>query len=203
MDDDVNGRGDLPLYGRQGNVHPHEHHGLQSPQHVPGAVGVAGAEATLMSGGHSLYHVNSLCSSDLPHDDAVRPHPEGSPDKLPDGDLPSSLHVWVSGLQPHQVGYSLDLKLRVVLDGNDPLLRRYELGQGVEKRGLAGTGASADEDIVPGYDQHLQEARRLLAEGSQADQVLHGDLLCGKFPDRHHRPVEGHRIEDHIDSGSI
>src|SRR5699024_9209438 len=151
MDDDIDSGGNLPLYGCQGDIHPHEHHGLQPPQHISGTVGVAGAETSPVSGGHGMYHVDGLRPPYLSHDDAVRPHPEGGPYELPDSDLTGPLHVGIPGLHPHQIGHSLDLELRVVFYRNDSLLPRYELGQGIEERGLSGAGASADKNVVPGY----------------------------------------------------
>ena len=42
VDDQVDRRGDLAADGGQGQVHPHQDHGLQTGQHVLRAVGVAG-----------------------------------------------------------------------------------------------------------------------------------------------------------------
>ena len=156
-----------------------------------------------MSGGHGLYHVNGLCPSDFPHNDPVRPHPERCPDQLADGDLTYSLHIGISRLKSHQVGYALYLQLSVVLDRYDPLPAGNKLRQGIQKGGLSRAGAPADKNIVSGYDQHFQKACCLITDCPHPDQILHGDLLCGEFPYGHHRPVERHRVEDYVDSGAI
>lgn len=109
----------------------------------------------------------------------------------------------VAGLQPHQVVHAADLELSGVLDGDDALIPGDEVGQGIEEGGLAGAGAAADKDVVPGPHQQLQHLGHLRRDGAVGDELLHGHGLLGEAPDGDHRAVEGHRRHHHVDAGAV
>ncbi len=204
MDDDVHRRADLlpdRLQGKPGGAL--EHHGFQAAEHVISRVCVAGGEGAVVTGVHGLEHVQGLRPTDLAHHDAVRPHPQGGLDQVPDGDGPRPIRPSVPGLQADQVVDAADLELRGVLDGDDSLIPGDEVGKSVEEGGLTASRAAADEDVIPGPDEQLQHLRRLRRNGTVGDELLYRHGLLGKTTDGDDGPVEGHGRHDHIDPGAI
>lgn len=59
---------------RQWKVHSHKYHILQPGQHVCRTVGMTGGHASVMPGIHTLQHIDSFRTSNLPYNDAVHPH---------------------------------------------------------------------------------------------------------------------------------
>ena len=60
-----------------------------------------------------------------------------------------------------------DAQLEDLLARDDPLPRGDGRGQAVEQRRLAGLRAAGDEDVEPGRDRRLEEARRLPGERAE------------------------------------
>ena len=94
VDDDVDGGRHLLADRPQRQlVAGHQHHGLEPPEHVLGAVGVTGRQRPVVTGGHRLEHVERLACSALADDDAVGAHVHRVPQQAPDRDLALALQV--------------------------------------------------------------------------------------------------------------
>ena len=106
-----------------------------------------------MAGIHTLQKIDRFFSPHFPDDDPVGPHPQGCPYQRPDGDLVFSLQILSSSFQPHQIGQSPDLQLRIILDHHHSLLDGNIPGQHIQERCLAASCPSADEQIVPCFHQ--------------------------------------------------
>lgn len=156
MHDQVDTGGELGADRRhRQRIAAKEHHGLEARDHVPGGVGVPGGHRPVVAGVHGLQHVEGLRPSYLADDDSVRPHPKTRADQIPYGDRNAPLDVGVSCLQGDQIGDVTDLELRVVLDGDDALAGGDKVRERIQKGGLSGTRAAADEDVVAGGHQVL------------------------------------------------
>ena len=93
-------------------------------------------------------HIHSLFASDLAYNDPVRPHPESGSDQIPYRHRSFALQIRLPSLKPYQVLHTPDLKLRIILYGDDPLSLGDKVGKRIEKCRLSRPGSSADEDIV-------------------------------------------------------
>ena len=95
------------------------------------------------------------------------------------------------------------LKLRGVLDGDDPLLRRDVTRQDVEERRLAAARATADDDVRPRHDTGLQEAESALAAAAEADQVTHVEGTSDEPAYVHQGAVDRNRWDRHVHARSV
>ena len=94
------------------------------------------AHRAFVSGVHRLQHVERLAAATLADDDPVGSHPQGVAHKVANLDRTLALDVGGTGLKPNHVRLP-ELKLGRVLDRDDPLVRRDEAGEDVEKGRLA------------------------------------------------------------------
>src|SRR5690606_18356667 len=78
----------------------------------------------------------------------------------------------------------LQLKLRRVLAGDDPLGRVDEGGQGVEQRRLARARTARDDQVATRRADDAEDARALRTDGAELHQVLHRQLVFLELPDR-------------------
>ena len=108
---------------------------------------------------HRLQHVHGLGASDLTHDDAVGAHTQGVAQELADPDLAGALDVRRARLERDHV-VLLELKLRGVLDRDDPLVSGDVGRHRVQQRRLTGAGTSGDEDVELPLHARGQEVRR-------------------------------------------
>ena len=157
VDDEVDGRGDLLADRPQRQlVAGHEDHRLEAPEHVLGAVGVAGRQRAVVAGRHRLEHVQRLARAALADDDPVGSHVHRVPQQVPDRDLALAFEVGRPRLERDDVVLA-ELELGGVLDRHDPLVVRDERRQDVERRGLAGPGATGHEQVEPRLDARVEE----------------------------------------------
>src|SRR5207247_5807047 len=87
--------------------------------------------------------------------------------------------------------------------GHDPLGVGNERGEDVEGGGLAGAGAAGDEHVEMRLDAGFQETGRLGCDRPEADQILHGEGIAGKLPDRERWPIDRLRRTDGVDPGTV
>lgn len=82
-----------------------------------------------MTGVETLEHIDGFGASYLPHYYPRRTHSQGRSDQITDGNFPAALSIWPACFQPDEVPYTLDLKLCIILDRNDPFIFRDEVGK--------------------------------------------------------------------------
>ena len=111
-----------------------------------------------MAGVHRLEHLVGLGAPHLADDDAVRTHPQGVDQQVAHRDLAGALGAHGPRLQAHDVRL-LHLKLRRVLDGDEPLAVGDLARERVHEGGLAGAGAAADEDVEPRLHPDAEQLR--------------------------------------------
>ena len=69
-----------------------------------------------------LKHIDRFLAPDFPDNDPVRAHPQTGPDQVPDAHGVAAFIIGRAGFQPDQILDALDLKLAIVLDGDNTLL---------------------------------------------------------------------------------
>jgi hypothetical protein len=117
-------------------------------------------------------------------------------------DLALSLDVRRARLEADDVGL-LELELGRVLDRYHPFRERHEAGHDVEQGRLAGAGAARNDDVQATVHDGLQHHGHRLVDRAEPDQVVGLQELDGKPANRHHRPVQRERRDDHVDARSV
>ena len=112
-----------------------------------------------MAGVHGLQQVERLGSADFADDDAFRPHTQAVAHQIAHGDLAFAFEVGRPRFQAHHVRL-LQLQFGGVFAGDDALVVVDELGQTVEQRGLAGTGAAGHQRVDAAAADDLRGSRR-------------------------------------------
>src|SRR5207302_1697692 len=182
---------DLFADGLEGQIGTtHDDHGLDPVDRVLWAVGVHGCHAAVVAGVHRLEHVERFGGAAFADDDPVGPHPQGVDDQVPDGDGAATFHVRAAGFQGDQVALA-ELQLGGIFDGYDALGVRNEVGQHVECRGLARTGAAADHHADPRPNTGANEVRHVVIQRPEIDEVLDLVWHTRKFPDGDARALHG------------
>ena len=122
MDEEVEAARDLladRLHRQLDAGHQDEH--LEPVQRVASRVRVDRRERAVVARVHRLEHVERLGAATLADDDPVGPHAERIANEVADAYLALALDVRRARLQRHDVSL-LELKLRRVLDRDDPLV---------------------------------------------------------------------------------
>ena len=204
MHQNLHSRRNLSADDRNRKFHAaHHYHGNKSLDHIRGTVGMGGPQAPLMSGIQAHKKIRRLRTSHFSHDNSVRPHTQRRPDQIPDRDLPALLHGRIPGLQTNQVGNPPELKLRVILDGDNPLSLRNAPGECIQKRGLSGGCPPADQNRISGLHKVSQKFRRLPGDAARLHKPSHGNRIIRKPSDGKNSPVQRNRGKHHIDAGSV
>src|SRR6185437_8957502 len=112
-------------------------------------------------------------------------------------DLTTPLDVGWSSFEPYDVRL-LQLKLRRVFDRHDTLIARYETGENVEQRRLAGARTARDQDVESRSHHAAQYIRRRLGHSADLQEVVHRQQLDGKTTDRKHGTIQGQRWNDGV-----
>ena len=104
--------------------------------------------------------LTDLRSANLPHDQPVRPHPQGLPDQVGHGDQAVSLDIRRAALEMHHVTMRWT-QLGDILDEHDSLVGRAEGDQPAEQGGLARPGAATHEEgALAGHHGHENRGHR-------------------------------------------
>ncbi|SGO80449.1 Uncharacterised protein [Mycobacterium tuberculosis] len=109
-----------------------------------------------MPGVHGLQHIEGLGSPHFTDNDSVRAHPKGISDQLPNVDLPFSFHVGGAGFHPSHMAVG-NAELSHIFNGDDPLIFRNEVGQGIEQGRLSAPGSAGDNNVQFRFDHTGQE----------------------------------------------
>ncbi len=154
---------------------------------------------SVVAGIHRLQEVECFRSADFADDDAFRTHAEAVPDQFAHRDLTLALDVGRTGFQAHHMRL-LQLKFRGVFAGNDAFVVFDELGETIEQRGLAGTGAAGDQNIGAAAPDDLQDGRAFGRDRAELDQLVEGQLVFLEFSDRQCRAIDCQRWHDGVDA---
>ena len=147
MDDEVDRRCDLLADRPRGQLGAcHQHHGLETGEHVARGVGVHRGERAVVAGVHRLEHVQRLATATLADDDAIGPHSQAVDDQLADVHRAAALDIGRPGLEGDHVLLA-ELELGRVLDGDDALVVGDERAEDVQRGRLSGAGAAAHHHV--------------------------------------------------------
>ena len=124
----------------------HQHHRLEPVQASRGEFACDGRHRAVVARVHRLEHVECLGAADLADDDPVGSHAQGVAHELADRDLALTLDVLRPRLEAEHV-LLMELKLRRVLDRDDPVGFGNRSRKRVQERRLAGAGTARDQDV--------------------------------------------------------
>ena len=85
-----------------------------------------------------------------------------------------------------------------VLDGDQALARRNEIGQHIEQRRLARAGAARDDQIAPQHDALAQKAHHALIGRAEPNQVVGPQPLAPESPDGDGRSLDRQRRDHRV-----
>src|SRR5260370_40811200 len=100
---------------------------------------------------------------------------------MADGSL--ALDIGWPGLQPDDV-FLLKLQFRGVLNGDQALALRNELGEHIQERSLTGARASGDKNADAGPDRRLQNFQHLRGDTVGCQQLPGSQWRRSEPPDR-------------------
>ena len=155
-----------------------------------------------MAGVHRLEHVQRFTATALADDDAIRPHAQGVDHQVANRDAATTFDVRRARLEGHDMILA-KLELRGILDGDDAFVLGDEAAQDVERRRLSRAGATAHHHVQPAANARAQETNHVRGDRSVPDQVVDGEGFLGELSDRHGRPTQRQRRDDHVDTGSV
>ena len=162
LNDDVDGRGDLPANGAVGNVQAaHGDHGFQAAQGVARRVRVNGGQRAVVARVHGLQHVQRFFAANLTDDDAVGAHTQGVDDQLALLNRAFALDVGGARFQAHDV-VLVQLQFRRVFHGDDAFAVGNVGRENVEERGLTGAGAARNQNVEPRFHAAAQQLQHRL-----------------------------------------
>ncbi len=171
-------------------------------ERIPGAVRVRRGQGSVVTRVHRLEHVQGLAATHLTHHDAVRPHTQGVDDQLANAHRALPLDVRGTGLEPDHVPL-LELQLRRVLNGDDPLVAGEEARHDIEQRRLPRRGAPRDDDVEPRLHASAEELDHLLRDAPHANQIIRQVRRRGELADADARTVQGQWRDDDVDAGAV
>src|ERR1017187_1056488 len=200
---DVNGGGDLLPDGRQMHVGiGQRHHQLQTPDGIPGGIGVDRGQGAIVAGIHGLEHVERLFAANLSDDDAVRPHAQAVDQQLPLAHRALPFDIGGAGLEPRHVRL-FELQFGRILDGDDALLGGDEDGKSVEQGRFTRARTARDDDIEPRLDGGFEQAHHSGGKRVLGHQILRHQLVGAETADGQQWPIHGKRGDDGVDARSI
>ena len=161
-----------------------------------------GGERAVVTGVHRLQHIQRLRATTLADDNSVRPHPQRVDDQILNRHAPLAFDVRRTRFEANQVAMR-EPQFRRVLDGDDAFAFRDELADDIQQRGLAGTRAAGDNNVLLGAHGFFQKFSHRRGQTAVADQVFHGQLALGKFTDGQRWPVERDGRNDGVDAAAV
>src|SRR5690606_27957646 len=174
LDDQLHRRGDLLANGLYRQVHAgHQHHHLETAQHVARAVGVAGGQRAVVTGVHRLQHVQGFAAATLADHDAVRAHPQTVAHQVANGHLTLALHVRRARLEADHVRLD-QLELGGVCHRHHALLDRDEVGKDVPQGRVARAGNGGLHEVEGLHHRRPRVHIHLPVDRAIADQVVGG-----------------------------
>src|SRR6266542_3699606 len=161
-----------------------------------------GRQGALVTGVHSLQHVERLGPPHLTDNDSIRPHTQSITQQVSLGHLVPALNVGWPRLARNNVPL-VELEFDGVLDGYDALSLRDISGKGAEKSRLTGTRSAGYDDIEPQLNGRPQEVRDRLRQRPNPNQVLHVVLVRAELSDCDRRRARHQRRDDDVDTGTV
>ncbi|MCY1181356.1 hypothetical protein D9M73_218560 [compost metagenome] len=107
-----------------------------------------------------------------------------------------------AGFQAHHVRV-VELQFGHILDCHQAFTGADLLAQDVEQSGLAGAGATADQDVATAGHSQLEEVEDGLVNRAHGQQVGAFEHVLAKLSDRQAWPVQGNRRNDRVDPAAI
>ena len=90
-----------------------------------------------------------------------------------------------------------------ILDRHHPLVAGDEAREHVEERRLAGAGATRHQDVQPRADRTFEELQHRRSHRFAFDEIGGAEPVGAETADRHRRPVERERRDDHVDARAV
>ena len=141
-----------------------------------------GRDASRMAGAPSLEQIERFGATHLADDDAVRPQPQGRAHQLGHG------HDTGTGAQRHVV-LCRALQLHRVFEHDHAVAGGGDLvEQGIGQRGLAGAGATRDQDVLAFAHGTAQEGRLSLGQDAVGHVGVEPDQADRALAQREDRP---------------
>ena len=132
----------------------------------------------------SLKHIHCLSSPHLAHNDPVRAHSQRRPDQITDSYGCCPCHIGHFGFQPYQIVNSPDTKLCVIFYSNDSFISGDIFRQSCQESSFTASCTSADNHGISCLHQLLQKSGTFRSNTAQTGQLLHGNRMLRKTPDR-------------------
>jgi hypothetical protein len=146
--------------------------------------------------------VKGFCRPDLADDHAGRSHPQRLPDQVPQRHLTGALEPGLPSLERDPVGVR-DAELANLLGADDPVAARDRRREAVQHRGLARLRAAGHDDVEAGPDCGVQEARRLLGQGAELDQLGEPRRAHDELADVDRREVRADAFQDDVEAVTL
>src|ERR1035437_4141426 len=199
LDDEINGRSDLgadSLLGQRDRSH--HRHRFDAGDGIAGIVSVNGGDGSVVACIHGLQHVERLFPSNLAEDDSIGAHAKRIDDEFALADGAFAFEVGRPALEARDV-FLFDLEFGGVFDGDDALRGGDESREYIEQRGLAGAGASRDDDVEPSADCAAQDFEHLRSQGAVAQQIVGGERNGAEATYREQRTIHRERRNNDVD----
>src|SRR5262249_1877732 len=149
-----------------------------------------------------LQHVEGLLATTFADDDAVRPHAQSVLHQFTLANLSSAFSIGRTGLKSPHVEL-LQLQFRRILYGNQPLVSRAIGLQPLKHRGLATSGAAANDQRYPSADGRFQHIDNRRANGPDFDQTVHAERTFSELADRYQRAIDGNWLYGHVNARAV
>jgi len=200
LHDHVDGGADHLADGARGQRKAaHGDHGLAARQGFARIVGVQRTHRAVMAGVHRLQEVERLRSADFADDDAFGAHTQTVAYEFAHGHLAFAFDIRRASFQAHHMGL-LQLQFGGVFAGNDALVVIDIVGQAVQQRRFAGTGAAGDQHVAADAADDLQNLRAFRRDGTEFDQLIERQLVFLELTNGQRRAIDGERRHDRIDA---
>src|SRR5262249_47245832 len=136
-----------------------------------GGIGVNGGQAPAVAGVERLQEIECLFPTYLSEDGAFGPVPQACLEQIANGDGRNLWSLLTAGLKADKVGFA-DMNFRCVLDHQQAVFFRNEVGQNVEQCGFARTRAAADKDVFSFDDGSLKKRGDWFGDRADANEVI-------------------------------
>ena len=137
LNDEVYGGGDLSADNPDGEIEAgHTDHHFESADGVAGIIGVQSGHAAIVTGIHSLEHIECFGAAGFADDESIGPHAECISGEVAAGDGALSFDVWRSGFHANNVRL-LESEFSGVFDGGDAFVVRDVTGEHIQECSFA------------------------------------------------------------------
>src|SRR5208283_427975 len=141
---------------------------------LSGRVGMNGGQCSRVTRIEKLQKIERLAAANLPQQNTIWPVTERCFQQVADGDARHAV-LGMPCFEANQVRVSQP-DLRGIFDQEDALVFRNEFAEDVEGRRLAGSGATANQNILARKNVIFEPVGERLVEGARGDQVLYFEM---------------------------